>query len=184
MKPLSSFFIAPPGDKTYCTGIQDAEEEVVEKEVNQSTEPEEQNVWDNVYTGDKPIFLRMDDKDGEKNNLIRRTKELGIWQKGMRRSDLEKVRLHHLICFTYIYDLVSNNDMFSMHPFIYYLRCWKSIGSRSVVVGNNIRMHLSSISRNRASLVNVKWHLLPSARRTLLLRRPNKSRSLRKRKLQ
>ena len=92
MKTLSNFFIAPPGDKSYCTGIQDAEEEVVEKEVKQSTEPEEQNVWDSVYTGDKPIFLRMDDKDGEKNNLIRRTKELGIWEKGMRRSDLEKVR--------------------------------------------------------------------------------------------
>ena len=46
-----------------------------------------------MFTADKPVFLRMDDKDGEKNNLIRRCKELGIWEKSMRRSDLEKVRL-------------------------------------------------------------------------------------------
>ena len=126
---------------------------MVEKEVKQSTEPTEQNVWDTVYNGDKPIFLRMDDKDGEENNLIRRTKELGIWQKGMRRCDLEKVCLTAYSFSYYIIDLVSNNDMFSVHPFIYYLSRWKSIGSRSVVVGNNIQRHLSSTKRSRLFLV-------------------------------
>ena len=55
MKPLQCFFAAPPGDGTLCLGIEGVKEVVVEKEELQPAEPKEHNVWDDVYTGDKPI---------------------------------------------------------------------------------------------------------------------------------
>jgi len=93
MKLLQDYFFCPPGDNTFSTGIQNVEEMVEEEvvDVDQDQDPiEEHHVYDDVFTGDKPIFLRMDDKQGVENNLKRKATELGIYVPRMKRVEIEK----------------------------------------------------------------------------------------------
>jgi len=94
MKTLEKLgFFKPPKDSTFSTGIHDAVEEVeVEDEVEESP-PKEVPVYEKVFTGDKPVFLRMDEKEGKETSLIYQAKQLSIYEPKMKRVEIEKVSL-------------------------------------------------------------------------------------------
>ena len=83
---ISHFFVQPPSAEILAE-IQD-EDGVAEDAVDE--EGTERSILDQVFTGDKPVFLRMDEKAGAENSLINKAKEIGVYEKGMKRFKIVK----------------------------------------------------------------------------------------------
>ena len=63
----------------------------------EESEDKEPTVLDLVFSGDRPVFLRMDEKEGKERSLIHKAKELGVYRNKMKCVEVEKLVEKHWI---------------------------------------------------------------------------------------
>ena len=63
----------------------------------EESEDKEPTVLDLVFSGDRPVFLQMDKKEGKERSLIHKAKELGVYRNKMKHVEVEKLVEKHWI---------------------------------------------------------------------------------------
>ena len=79
-RKISEYFTKPPGANSFCQDLQVDDEDM----------PRKPTVLNFVYTGLKPVFLRMGVKKGKEESLKHKARELGVYLKKLNRVGLEK----------------------------------------------------------------------------------------------
>ena len=89
-RDIRSHFAPRPSVESFTREITGEPEPEPVVEEPSPLEEEEPSIYDQVFTHDLPVFLRMDEKEGKERSLVHHAKRLGFYEDKDIRKVLEK----------------------------------------------------------------------------------------------